>query len=389
MKLGLLGGSFNPIHNGHIHMAQRAKSRFGLNEVLFMVANDPPHKTIAGNVGAQTRLAMAEAGLAGLEGLAASGLELARTGKSYTVDTVCTLHEQMPGAEIYLIVGEDMLQNLPSWWQVETLLQLVHVIAVTRPGVEGTLEEAAQPLRARFGARISFAPFDGDDISSTMVRQRVFAAEPIGDLVPPGVERMIYELGLYQPEMIAQMQEKLRSSLNKKRYEHSIGTLRCALSLAARWGVNKEQARLAALLHDCARLPNKELLALSEKYGIAADGFDLETPSLLHDRVGAALARDAYGVEDTAVLDAICSHQLCRKDMTKLDKVIYLADKVEPTRDYPGVETLRALAWQDLDKAVLACMDSVYAHLAREGKPINPRGKEAWLAFRAEMEKGK
>ena len=115
MEIGLFGGSFNPIHNGHIDMARRVKEQFGLSRVLFMVAKDPPHKELLGNVPAEARLRMAEAALCGEEGLFASGMELERPGKSYTVDTVRALLAEMPDAKISLIVGEDMLQNLPSW----------------------------------------------------------------------------------------------------------------------------------------------------------------------------------------------------------------------------------------------------------------------------------
>ena len=385
MEIGLFGGSFNPIHNGHIDMARRVKEQFGLSRVLFMVAKDPPHKELLGNVSAEARLRMAEAALCGEEGLFASGMELERPGKSYTVDTVRALLAEMPDAKISLIVGEDMLQNLPSWREAEALLGLVRVIAVSRPGVAGTLAEAAETLRARFGARVEFAAFSGLDVSSTMVRAHVEQAVPIEGLVPPAVERMIYENAFYQEETVARLQEKLRASLNKKRYEHSVGTMLCAIALAARWNGNAAEARLAGLLHDCAKLPAERLLALAAQYGFAMDEFEREVPGLLHDRLGALVARDEYGVRDEAVLDAIRSHQLCRAHMTKLDKIIYLADKIEPTRDYPGVDMLRALAEEDLDRAVLACMDSVHAHLVQEGKRIKPEGEAARAAFREEL----
>ena len=232
---------------------------------------------------------------------------------------------------------------------------------------------------------MALAPFTGQDVSSTMVRACVEQALPIDALVPPAVERQIYENAFYQNESVAQKQEKLRASLNKKRYEHSIGTMRCAISLAARWHVNGAQARLAGLLHDCAKLPPESLLALATQHALPVDEFEREAPGLLHDRLGAIIARDEYGVQDADVLAAIRCHQLCRAHMTGLDKVVYLADKIEPTRDYPGVDVLRSLAQEDLDRAVLACMDSVHAHLVREGKRIKPEGEAARAAFQKEL----
>ncbi len=385
MKIGLFGGSYNPIHNGHIDLAARIRVQFGLDRVLLMVAKDPPHKQLAGNVDAAARFRMAEAALCGMEGLSACDLELKREGKSYTVDTVRELLRMYPDAEIFLMVGEDMLQNLPAWREADKLLSLVTVLATSRPGVEGTLEEAAAVIRARFGAKVAFASFTGKDVSSTMVRQRIENAKPICGLVPPAVEKIIYENAYYREESAARMQEKLRLSLNKRRYEHSVGTMREAIVLADRFGADTNKARLAGLLHDCARFRPEKLLALAAHYGMEIDAYEREVPELLHDRLGAYLARDEYGIADDEILDAIRCHQLCRENMTLLDKIVYLADKIEPTRDYPGVEALRAAAEDDLDRAVLACMDSVHAHLVREGKRIKPEGETARQALHAQL----
>ena len=386
MRIGLFGGSYNPIHNGHIDLAARIRAQFGLDRVLLMVAKDPPHKQLAGNVDASARFCMAEAALANMEGLFASDLELKRDGKSYTVDTVRELLRLYPDAEIFLMVGEDMLRNLPTWREADVLLSLVTVLATARPGVEGTLEEAAGVLRKRFGAKVAFASFEGQNVSSTMVRKRIEEAKPICDLVPPEVEKTVYENAYYREESAAAMQEKLRLSLNKRRYEHSVGTMREAIVLADRFGADPYKARLAGLLHDCARFRPEKLMELAAHYGIAVDDHEREVPELLHDRLGAYIARDAYGVRDDEILDAIRCHQLCRESMTLLDKIIYLADKIEPTRDYPGVETLRTIAAADLDRAVLACMDSVHEHLIREGKRIKQEGERARQAFHALFE---
>lgn len=386
MQLGLFGGSFNPIHNGHVDMARRAKSQFDLDSVVFMVAGDPPHKTLSGNVPAEARFAMVQAALLGEEGLSASRLELARPGKSYTVDTVRAVLAEMPGVELSLIIGEDMLLNLPSWREVETLLRLVRVLVIARPGISGDPEDAAQVLRKRYNARIEIAPFLGKDISSTHVRTCLHEARPISGLVPPGVERLVYENAFYQEEAFAQKQEKLRAMLNKRRYEHSIGTMRCAISLAARWGVDGKAARLAGLLHDCAKLPPERLVQLAAQYGLEPDAYEKENPGLMHDRLGACLARDVYGVQEEAVLEAIRSHTYGKPDMTPLDEIIFLADKIEPTRDYPGVDTLRVLAETGLESAVLACMERVHAHLLEEKRPIKPEGEAARVAFRNRIE---
>lgn len=371
MKIGLFGGSFNPIHNGHIFVAAAARERFGLDRVLLMVAKDPPHKQIAGGVNGQTRFALVQAALEGQTGLEASDLELKREGKSYTVDTLRALSDLYPGAELRLIVGADMLLDLAAWREPESICALAGVIAVGRPDYEG-LAGAAGALAARYGARVELADFSGPEISSTAIRDRVRDAQPIEGMLPDEAAWLLYENGLYQPHEIRAMQEKLRDTLKYSRYLHSVGAMECAIALAERFHCPGGKARTAALLHDCAKLPADRLTALAEQYGVPVSEFDRSTPGLLHDRVGAFVAREEYGVADEQILSAIRRHTLCGKDMTTLDKVVYVADKIERTRDYPGVEELRAASRRDLDEAVLLCMDSVIRHLEGRNQAIQP-----------------
>ena len=123
MRIGLYGGSFNPIHNGHIDVAAAVRNAFALDRVLFMVAKDPPHKEIADGVGARVRLAMTQLGIGDTEGFSVSDIELERPGKSYTLDTVRALRERFPQAEIFCIVGADMFFDLTEWHEAETLLR--------------------------------------------------------------------------------------------------------------------------------------------------------------------------------------------------------------------------------------------------------------------------
>ena len=367
----MFGGSFNPIHNGHVAVAAAVRERFQLETVLLMVAKDPPHKQIAGSVDGYARLAMANAALAGREGLAASDIELRREGKSYTADTLRALASLYPGAQLSLIVGADMLCDLPNWREPEAICAMAEIIAVGRPK-GGDCEAAARALASRYGARVRLSGVCGPELSSTEIRQRVLEALPVDSLMPPGAAWLMYEKGLYQPERIVWMQEKLRATLKYSRYLHCVGAMECAVELAARFGCDAKKARVAALLHDCAKLPEDALIALAKEFGVTPSEYDLRAPGLLHDRVGAFLAQRDYGVEDEEILRAIGRHTLCACGMTKLDKVVYLADKMERTRDYPGVEEIRAAAQSDLERAVVLCMEHVIAHLRRQNHAIDP-----------------
>lgn len=170
------------------------------------------------------------------------------------------------------------------------------------------------------------------------------------------------------------MRSLLQKSLKPSRYEHSLGVAETAAALARRFGVAEEQARVAGLLHDCAReFPNENLIAEAEARQIVVEPIERQMPLLLHAYVGAKLVREKYGVDDTAVSQAIWRHTVGGADMTKLDKIIWFADMIEPRRDYPGVEELRALAQTaDLDAMVLAGLTQSIIFVAQRGGLIHP-----------------
>lgn len=158
MRIGILGGSFNPPHNGHVYIAREVRRRFSLDRVLFMVAGDPPHKSIAFGVDAKERLELTRAALAGEEGLIACDDEIRRGGVSYMADTLMGLYNGVD--ELHLIVGADMLKTLHQWSRPETIFALAGIMAVGRPDNAGDYE-AARELRRRYGARIRMADFAG------------------------------------------------------------------------------------------------------------------------------------------------------------------------------------------------------------------------------------
>ena len=249
MRIGVLGGTFNPVHSAHLQMAEAARDAFALDRVLLMVAADPPHKRVAGAVAGTHRLRMAALAAEPLPRVEASDLELGREGPSFTVDTLTELGARYPGAELFWIVGSDMLLDLPTWRRVETLLQLATIIAVPRPGESAADADAAAYLRRAFGARVLPLDVPVDAVSSTLVRQRVAEALPVTGLVPEAAEQYLYEEGLYLPAAVDAVRRRLRGALLPKRYRHVMGVVRQAASLCALYGAPRAlypQARLAA-----------------------------------------------------------------------------------------------------------------------------------------------
>ncbi|MBP2649644.1 MAG: putative superfamily hydrolase [Firmicutes bacterium] len=169
--------------------------------------------------------------------------------------------------------------------------------------------------------------------------------------------------------MLKNIQDKLARELSPKRLNHSIGVSQTAAGLAVIYGADHEKAGLAGLLHDCAReMPNNILLKIVETSAIVIDGVEKIQPELLHAPVGAYIARRDYGIDDQEICQAIASHTVGGPQMKLLDQIIFLADFIEPGRDFPGVEKLRKLAQVDLKKALLAAYDQTILYLvAKEG----------------------
>ena len=171
-----------------------------------------------------------------------------------------------------------------------------------------------------------------------------------------------------------EMRVLLEKSLKPSRYQHSLGVAETAVFLARRFGVDEEQAQVAGLLHDCAReFRNEDLIAEAEKRLIMVGNIERQMPLLLHAYVGSRLVTEKYGVSDHAVEQAIWRHTVGGAKMTKLDKIIWFADMIEPNRDYPGVEELRSLAKNAaLDDMVLAGLTQSITFVLQKGGLIHP-----------------
>lgn len=173
-------------------------------------------------------------------------------------------------------------------------------------------------------------------------------------------------------ELIA-MEKKLKETLSERRYNHSLGVMETAVKLAEQYGADVEKARLSGLLHDCAKDIDKAMMPeMCEALGVPLDSVKLTHRSLIHADLGARLAETEYGVTDGEVLDAIRYHTLGRPDMTLLEKILYLADFIEPTRkEFPALSELRRLSVIDLDLATLRALESCIAHVKSQGKDVH------------------
>ena len=170
------------------------------------------------------------------------------------------------------------------------------------------------------------------------------------------------------------LQKKIKEELSEDRYEHTIGVMYTAESLAMRYGVDMTKAAVAGLLHDCAKcIPNNEKIELCEKNNLLISAVERENPSLLHAKLGAHLAEKEYDITDPSILHAIVVHTTGEPDMNTLDKIIYIADYIEPGRDKaPNLEKVRELAFSDLNRCMAQILRDTLQYLVEKGGTIDP-----------------
>lgn len=395
MKIGIYGGTFDPIHLGHMAAAQAAVSALKLDKLLLIPAGLPPHKELALNGASgehrleMTRLAADRLGLKiPVEVLT---LELERNGKSYTSDTLKALKSLYPKDELWLLVGTDMFLSLQQWHEPETILSIAHICAFSRTK-KGTTAFSDQEkyLAAAYHAKITTISVpDLVEISSTQLREQLAAGER-PDTLDESVYGYILRHGLYGTHADlkhlgwADLRACSYSMIRAKRIPHVRGCEQEAVKLAQRWGEDENLARAAAILHDCTKYLNlEEQLSLCAKYGIILDDLEKISVKLLHSKTGSAIARYEYGMPDV-VCDAIYWHTTGKPDMTRMEKILYIADYMEPTRDFDGVKKLRKLVYQDLDAAVLLGLEMSVEDISSHGSPVHKNTQEALDFLRKE-----
>ncbi len=378
MRMGIMGGTLDPVHNGHIAVARAVCRACGLDGVMLLPAGDPPHKQHRADKA--DRWAMAQLAVGTLDWMSASDLEITRVGTTYTVDTLEQLSAAQPDVEWVYIIGADTVDVLETWRRFDRVAQLCSFAAVGRPGCDSAQSHAhAAQLERAFGARIQFLDVDGPAISSTEIRNRVAANAPIDALTPPAVADYIRRKGLYLCAMTwAEIDHALSETLKPARWRHSLGVAETAMRLAPRYGVDPQRARLAGLLHDCAKsMPCEAMRALVQANVPDADVLEMTTSQVLHAPAGMVVARQKFGVRDPQILSAIRKHTLGGANMTAFEALIYVADVIEPNRAmYDGLARARELAETDIRAAARYCAQMTSDYVRSRHGVLHPRTAE-------------
>lgn len=378
MRVLIYGGSFNPPHLGHEAALRSAADAVHPDKILVIPSNIPPHKAMAeGSPSAEERLLMTRLAFSDFQEAEVSDLELLREGTSYTVETLRQIREEMPEAELFFLVGTDMLLYMEHWFAFEEIFSLCTLAALPREeGEIGKLESFAEYLRKSYDARIVLIRKPPLPMSSTQLRQLLPDRQGV-QMLSPEVYGHIIRRRLYgaRPEL-TWLRQQVDPWMKPSRIPHIRGVEQESVRLARRWGVDEGDAAEAGILHDITkRMKPDEQLHLCRKYGIILDKFERSEPKILHARTGAYFARDLFGVPD-AVFDAIEWHTTGRAGMAPLEMIVYLADICEPQRDFPGVDRIREAVDIDLHFAMVVALERTIAYIREQGGAVHPRSEE-------------
>lgn len=195
-RIGIFGGTFDPVHRGHLHIANGLREKLDLDQIVWVVAGKPPHKRGQIVSDDDDRIAMVRLALEDQSGDIVSRVDVDRPGPSYTVDTLQQLSAELGPAQFFFLMGEDSLRDFPTWRDPETILELADLGVVGRPGIDTDLEDLAAELPALEG-KVHLIPIDELPYSSTEIRQRVADGQPIHDLTVEPVANYIRDHGLY------------------------------------------------------------------------------------------------------------------------------------------------------------------------------------------------
>ena len=368
MKIAIFGGSFDPVHAEHVNIVKAAQAALSPDEVIVMPAFIPPHKQDRALASPEDRLNMAKLAFAGVKNCEVSAYEINAGGTSYTYLTLGYLAGKFPGAQLYFLVGADMLKDFYTWKQPETILSLADLVVCNREGDKVSYPAEQFRFFSKFKKRFIGIEYTGRDISSTKARVLAAFGEDLKPYLPFDVIDYIEANELYRIEGVKGALRYLKPSRRK----HTLGVALTAARYAERYKIPEKSAVLAAAMHDVAKNMQADAPELS---GFATE--EKVPAPVLHQYTGAYVAEHTFGIRDEDVLNAVRYHTSGRPNMSDLEKLIFLSDMLEPSRDFKGVEKLRRLLAEDLNECMYQSLKHELRHLKKSGGEIYP------LTFRA------
>lgn len=380
-KIGIMGGTFDPIHYGHLMLAEQIRTSFFLDEIVFIPVGIPPHKPSSFCADKYDRLKMTQLATESNPYFKVSDIEVKRDDVTYTVDTISAIKNTLSEKDtLFFITGADAIVTLESWKDYDALVKNIQFIGATRPGIDiDFLNQKIDMLKKQHGAHIELCYIPALAISSTDIRRRVNDEKSIKYLLPESVEAYIDSHDLYKSHhpRYHHIKEHLSKTLSPKRYLHCLQTARLSRQLASKYRVDPIIAEMAGLCHDIA----KEFKpALMQHYinlaNIEKDPCIKANINIAHGEVGAYILEHEHGITDQDILNAVRWHTYGCENMNLLCKIVYIADVAEPSHTYHGVDHLRHLLSESIDKAILAYYDMTHQYLSEAKMPIHKNTKK-------------
>ncbi len=366
LKIGVLGGTFDPIHNGHLKLAENAMKELALDKMIFIPTGVSYMKT--GVTKAAHRYEMCRLALAEFEKFELDDVEMKREGNTYTCETLQYLHERYTDADIYFIIGLDTLFSIEKWKNVSFVLKHCILVCADRncDDISSSSKERIRYLENEYQARIKVLQMEAFDASSTEIRELYRTnnkSDKLKILVPYSVHKYIMQQDLYTE--YDKMCREISLQLKPKRFKHTLGVVEMAKKLARLYGADCEKAAIAALLHDCAKhMPLDEMIEICRQNDVLISDIEMHSPALIHGKAGALLAQTRYGVYDAEIYDAIFYHTTGKDAMSLLTQIIFVSDYIEPNRIHSDkLPQLRALAEIDLNKTTAIILQDTLKYL--------------------------
>ncbi len=359
MKIGIFGGTFDPPHMGHIAIVGQAIKQLSLDKVIVFPCGVPTHKHTDTNM--HHRAEMTKLAFSHLS-VDVDTYEFEKSTKSYTIDTVKYVLQLYPDATITLIIGADSYVQLPQWHKYDQLLELVDLAVAVRSG--SSIEHS------HYDTAVHVLDMGALDISSTDIRLRVQFGLLDEDKLTPQVSQYISKNNLYAK--YRELTKTLRQLIKPSRYWHSFHVTATALKLSQGRCIDK--VFVASALHDCAKSCFVDYRHLTT-----------ENDDIAHAHIGAVVAREKFDICDDAILDAIYYHTTAKPNMSWLEKIVFLADKLEPTRNYDTASLYR----DTLDDTLVATLSDLVHFLQMQGKQVHHLTTDALVYYTNITNEGK
>ena len=358
IKIGIFGGTFDPIHVEHVSMVKSAIKELNLDKLIVLPTYVSPHKQNNVVTDGAHRYNMLKLAFDGVDKVEVSPYELDKGGVSYTYQTILHYKQAYANGNLYFLMGSDMLENFPYWKNPQIIADNANLVLTVRKGSGFNDNELINTVRNLYNANVIKLEYVGENVSSTMARTYLKLGLSTSEILPIKVSEYIALNGLYTPNNLYSF---VKSKLTEKRLYHTANVILTALKLCKSANVSKEEAEVASLLHDVAKYENPANYNFAET--------DAPAP-VIHQFVGAHIVKNLLNVDNENVINAVKYHTTGRPNMTNLEKLVFIADLIEPTRNFEGVDILRQAVFNNFDSGFKLCVSELYKFLLKKGEPV-------------------